>query len=211
MKLTWLGHSSLKIETGDKTIFIDPYAGNENDYYPCFLILISQWSFDHCNVGYVRKAIGNQTHVLGTKEVAANIYPCGILRKGERRTFEDIEIVGVESFNDKPTFRNEEKVKMLGFLIKAEGKTIYFMGDSDFFEELMNLKPDLLLIPTGGTYTMNAENAAKAAELINPKQSIPIHWGRLEGTRDEAELFKDIVREKGGIVKILEPGEHYEL
>lgn len=211
MKITWLGHSSIKIETQDKVIFIDPYAGGEDDYYPCFLILISQWSFDHCNVGYARKAIGDRTHVLGTREVAANIYPCGVLRIGERRTIEGVEIAGVESFNNKPTFRDEEKVSMLGFLIKAEGKTVYFMGDSDFFEELTNLKPNLLLIPTGGTYTMNWEEAAKAAELINPKQSIPIHWGSLEGTRDEAELFKDLVREKGGLVKVLEPGEHFTL
>ena len=208
MRITWLGHSSLKLETGSKIIFIDPYAGSEEDYYPCNLVLISQWSFDHCKISYVRKAIGDQTHVLGTKEAAANIYPCGELRVGERRTFDNIEIVGVESFNEKPTFREETKTSMLGFLIKAEGKTIYFMGDSDFFEELTDLKPDLLLISTGGTYTMTPEEAAKATHLITPKLSIPIHWGSLEGTKDSAELYKELVEQKGGFVKVLEPGNN---
>ncbi|RLE46795.1 hypothetical protein DRJ22_01090 [Candidatus Woesearchaeota archaeon] len=211
MKLTWLGHSSLKLEIGSKTIFIDPYAGSEEDYYPCELVLISQWSFDHCKMSCVRKAIGDKTHVLGTKEAATNIFPCGELRVGERRIFDNIEIVGVESFNERPIFRGETKTSMLGFLIKAEGKTIYFMGDSDFFKELTDLKPDLLLIAVGGTYTMTPEEAAKAEDLIAPKLSIPIHWGSLEGTRDNAELYKELVEQEGGFVKILEPESSTEI
>jgi L-ascorbate metabolism protein UlaG (beta-lactamase superfamily) len=209
MRLTWLGHSSIKIETGNKTIYIDPYAGPDEWYKPSSIILISRFHFDHCSMEKVKKATGDNTHILGTPEVASQIYPCGVLHAGESKTFEDVEVVGMPVTNlhaDLP--RHTEEDIAIGFVIIAEKKTIYFMADSDYLPQTLDMKPDILLIAAGGTYTAAPEEAAKNAEMIAPKLSIPIHWGGIVGTKDDAEVFKELAKVP---VKILEPGSSIEL
>ena len=58
-----------------------------------------------------------------------------------------------------------------------------------------NLKDiDLALIPIGGTYTMNSEEAAKCTETIKPKIAIPMHYGTIVGTLEDAEKFKKLAK-----------------
>ena len=60
------------------------------------------------------------------------------------------------------------------------------------------------LLPVGGTYTMNAEEAAEATSHIQPKLAIPYHWGDIVGGRSDAEKFS---KQAKCNVKILSPGE----
>ncbi|VVB81548.1 Beta-lactamase superfamily domain protein [uncultured archaeon] len=209
MRLTWLGHSSIKIETGSQVIYIDPYAGPDEWYKPASLILISRFHFDHCSQEKVKKATGDATHILGTTEVASQIYPCGVLHAGESKMFNDVEIVGMPATNphaDLP--RHTEEDDSIGFVILAEKKTIYYMSDSDYLPQTQDMKPDILLIAAGGTYTAAPKEAAKNAQLIMPKLAIPIHWGGIVGTRDDADLFRELANVP---VKILEPGSSVEI
>lgn len=202
MRLTWLGHSSIKIETGNKIIYIDPYAGPEESYTTAFLILISRFDFDHCNMAKITKARGDNTHILGTAEVASQIYPCGVLHAGENRMFDEIEVVGM------PVTNPHKEAEAIGFVVLAEKKTIYYMADSDYLPQTLDMKPDILLIAAGGTYTAAPKEAAKNATMIAPKLAIPIHWGGIVGTRDDADLFRELTKAP---VKILEPGSSIDL
>ena len=209
MRLTWFGHSSVKIETGDQVIYVDPYAGPDEWYTPGNIVLISRFHFDHCNVSKVRRASHDGTQVLGTSEVAKEIFPCGVLHAGESRMFDSVEVVGMPVANPHVEFRKHaEEASALGFVVIAEKKTVYFMADSDFMPQLEDMKPDVLLIAVGGTYTAASKEAAEIAQRVNPKLAIPIHWGSVVGTRDDAELFKELARVP---VKILEPGEGVEV
>lgn len=210
MRITWLGHSSVKIEVEDKTIYVDPYAGEDEWYTKASIVLISQYHYDHCNLAKLARLRTDATHVLGTRQAAANTYPCGIISVGERRTFDDIEVIAGPARNTRVKQRGHEheQVEMLSFAIIAEKKTLFFLGDSDFMNEFIKVKPDVLLVPVGGTYTMNAKDAARAAELIDPKYAIPIHWGSVNGSRDDAELFKELCKVP---VIVLKPGEGIEI
>jgi L-ascorbate metabolism protein UlaG (beta-lactamase superfamily) len=53
---------------------------------------------------------------------------------------------------------------------------------------------DIAFLPVGGTYTMNAEEAAKAVEIIKPKVAVPIHYGSIVGSKKDAERFKTLVK-----------------
>ena len=93
----------------------------------------------------------------------------------------------------------------LGFVIEVGGKRIYYAGDTDLTDEMKALKNiDLALLPAGGTYTMNAEEAAEAANLIKPKMAIPYHWGDIVGRQDDAEKF---AKSAGCEVKVMKPGQ----
>jgi L-ascorbate metabolism protein UlaG (beta-lactamase superfamily) len=209
MRLTWFGHSSVKIEAGSQVIYIDPYAGPDEWYTPGTLILISRFHFDHCSLEKVRRASSDHTHVLGTPEVASQIYPSSVLNVGESRKFDGVEVVGMPVANPHVDFaRHSETEGAIGFTVLAENKMVYFMADSDFMPQLAAMKPDVLLIAVGGTYTAAPKEAAKNASLIEPKLAIPIHWGGVVGTRDDADLFRELTNVP---VKILEPGSSVEI
>jgi len=77
--------------------------------------------------------------------------------------------------------------------------------DTDLTEEMKTLKDvDVALLPVGGTYTMNAKEAAEATMHIKPKLAIPYHWGDIIGGRNDAEQFAESAACE---VKILETGE----
>jgi len=82
------------------------------------------------------------------------------------------------------------------------------MADSDYLPQTLDMKPDILLIAAGGTYTAAPKEAAKNATMIAPKLAIPIHWGGIVGTRDDADLFRELTKAP---VKILEPGSSIDL
>jgi len=209
MKLTWFGHSSVKLETGGKIIYIDPYAGPEEWYSPAHVVLVSRFHFDHCNTVKLRRALNDTTKIVGTSDVAREIYPVDVMRAGEKKIIEEVEISGMPVTNPHMDVRrHDEDIEALGFLVNAENKKIFFMADSDYLPEFKDMKPDVLLIAVGGTYTADPKEAAEIAALISPKLAIPIHWGGVVGTRDDADYFKELARFP---VKVLEPGESVEV
>ena len=63
---------------------------------------------------------------------------------------------------------------------------------------------DVALLPVGGTYTMDADQAAQAATQIHPKLAIPYHWGDIVGGRADAEEF---AKSCSCPADVLEPGQ----
>ncbi len=209
MRLTWFGHSSVKVETGSQVIYIDPYAGPDEWYTPGTIVLVSRFHFDHCSIEKVRRVSTDSTVVFGTPEVAREIFPSSVLRVGESRTFEGVEIVGMQVRNPHADVRRHtEETGAIGFVVAAENKIVYFMADSDVMPQLQSMKPDVLFIAVGGTYTAAPKEAAQITSIIEPKLSIPIHWGGVVGTKDDAELFSELSRFP---VKILNQGESVEV
>lgn len=206
MDITWLGHASVKVVTDHFSMYVDPYAGDEDWYEPANLILVTEWHYDHCNMGKVQLASNENTHRLGTRDVAANMFPCGALLPGEKRSFNGVDVVGmpVKPHGIRYRGHEHEEQEKLGLVILAEDKKVQFLGDSDFLREFREVRPDVLFIPVGGTYTLDAREAAEIASLIGPKLAIPIVWGSVCGTRDDAELFAELADVP---VRILEPGE----
>ena len=82
---------------------------------------------------------------------------------------------------------------------------IYCAGDTDLTDEMKALKEiTVAILPAGGTYTMNASEAAMATEYIKPKLAIPYHWGKNVGTISDAQEF---ARKAKCLAKVMEAGE----
>jgi L-ascorbate metabolism protein UlaG (beta-lactamase superfamily) len=134
------------------------------------------------------------------------------LKPGEKFTLGQIEIEAVEAYNTKrfrsPGVPFHPKGLGVGYLIKIDEKTVYHVGDSDFIPEMKEIKGvDLLLIPSGGTYTMDNEDAAEAAIAIHPKKVIPMHiWDTDPGVfKKNVEAVSDVQ------VVTLRPGDTFDL
>ncbi|ACB39348.1 MBL fold metallo-hydrolase [Pyrobaculum neutrophilum] len=76
----------------------------------------------------------------------------------------------------------------VGYLVEADGVSLYHPGDTDLIGEMAKIRADVFLAPIGGDGTMTAEEAAEAVKLIRPKIAVPIHF---EGARPYIK-FRDI-------------------
>ena len=84
----------------------------------------------------------------------------------------------------------------MGYIITINGKKVAIVGDSDNTDELRNIKTDILLIPIGGTYTMNVEEAVNATLSIKPKLVIPTHNGSIVGDLSLGKDFETLIKGK---------------
>ena len=211
MKLKWLGHASWKLKAGGKTLYIDPYQGDYDE--EADVILASHSHTDHCEPDKVKAVKGEDTVIVAPEDCAAKIgAPVRSLKPGEKAAFGEVTVEAVEAYNVKrfrsPGVPFHPKGLGVGYLIRSEGKTIYHVGDSDFIPEMKDLEGvDLLLIPSGGTYTMDNEDAAEATVAMKPKTAIPMHiWDT-----DPGEYKKKVESVSDVKVVVLKPGDSYEL
>ena len=208
MEIKWMGHASFEIKVNGKIIYIDPYFGEYTD--KADIILISHGHYDHSSAEKVKDARVDSTIILTTKEVTPHLDGT-IMNAGDKKEIGNIKIEAVPAYNIGKDFH--PKGTGLGFIIEADNKKVYFAGDTDLIPEMKEIKADVVLLPVGGTYTMNAKEAAEAVLTIRPNIAIPMHFGSgIVGTIDDAELFKEKVEEKSHIhVKILKHGETIKL
>jgi len=98
----------------------------------------------------------------------------------------------VPAYNINKNF-HEKANEWVGYIINIDGKRIYHAGDTDFIPEMKELKDiDVAMLPVGGKYTMDASEAAKAANAIKPKVAVPMHYGSIVGSEEDAKKFKKL-------------------
>jgi len=213
--VTWLGHSSFQIRTKDKIIYVDlkKYGKVVETKEKADIILVTHNHGDHCSPPKIESLSKEGTVVVAPKDCAKRITGnVKSLKPGEEIAVGNVQIVAVEAYNTKrfkaPGKPWHPKGYGVGYLIKAEGKTIYHAGDTDFIPEMQKLKGvDLALLPTGDKYTMDNVEAAEAAKAIKPRIAMAMHtWDT------DREEFKKKTEAKTNIkVVLLQEGEEYQL
>ena len=207
----WLGHASFIVKAEGKTIYIDPYEGEYDE--KADLILVTHSHHDHCDPFKINKIREDHTTIIAPKDCAPKIGgKVKTLKPREKAIVENITVEATEAYNYKrfrsPGIPYHPKGLGVGYLITAEGKTVYHAGDTDFIPEMNRLgKIDLALLPSGGTYTMNNPEAVEATLAIKPKVAVPMHcWDT-----DPAEFKKDIEARSRIKVVTLRSGQQYTL
>jgi L-ascorbate metabolism protein UlaG (beta-lactamase superfamily) len=103
----------------------------------------------------------------------------------------------------------------VGYIIEMEnGFKIYHMGDTGLFGDMKLIgeyyRPDLVLIPIGGHFTMNPADAAAAVRMIKPKYALPIHYGTFPVLRGTPAEFSAALGPDSGKMLVVNPGEKVE-
>ena len=201
--IQWLGHASFKICHEDTVIYIDPWKLKESPG-DATLVFVSHSHHDHYSVEDIAKVSGPDTKLIVSADVVAKEKAGEAIMSGLMVELENVRARGVAAYNPNKQFHPKAN-DWVGFIIEIGSKRIYYAGDTDLTEEMKALKDiDIALLPVGGTYTMNAEEAAEAAKHIKPKQVIPYHWGDIVGRRSDAERFAELAECE---VKVLAAGE----
>jgi L-ascorbate metabolism protein UlaG (beta-lactamase superfamily) len=190
-KIEWLGHASFRITNG-ATIYIDPWK-LPGDAPGADLILVSHSHYDHLSPEDIEKVRAAETAILCAKDCVEKIGG-EVTGVGPAETHEvaGVTVRTTPAYNTGKEFHPREN-DWLGFVVTVGGETIYYAGDTDVTPVMGELgQVDVALLPVGGTYTMDAEEAAQAANTIKPGRCIPYHWGDIIGTREDAEQFEKL-------------------
>jgi L-ascorbate metabolism protein UlaG (beta-lactamase superfamily) len=192
--IQFLGHASLKIKLAGKTIFVDPWKIKE-EKDKADIILVTHPHYDHYSEIDIKKIAKETTILLSCKEVVSqtSVKNKRVLLPFEEAKIDDITIQGFPAYNINKPFHPKSN-NWLGFIIKHKDVSIYIAGDSDVTEEAKQLKVNIMILPVGGTYTMTDKEAAELVNLTKPDLAIPIHYGEIVGSKQNAENFAKSVQ-----------------
>lgn len=186
MIITWQGHSCFKIQdktTSDGlTLATDPYSkelGLKLSNFEANIITVSHDHYDHNNVAGLR---GKPVVI----DCAGEYDVRGIL------------IQGVDSFHDDKEGR--ERGNNIIYRIEMDDISITHLGDlgtpltSEQLERLAGT--DILMVPVGGTYTLDAKQAVEVVSQIEPRIVIPMHY-QLPGIKPNLDPVEKFIKELG--------------
>lgn len=199
--LKWYGHASFAVES-EKIIYIDPWK-IPAQAPKADIILVTHSHFDHLSrsdIDHLQKAT---TTIIGSSDCVSQLSgDVRSLEPGQELEIEGVKIKAVAAYNLTKAF-HPRKNNWLGYLVTIDGVRIYDAGDTDFIPEMKELgEINIALLPVGGQYTMNAEEAARAANTIKADISIPMHYGAgVIGSQEDALRFKQLCQEEVRILK----------
>ncbi|MFB1080429.1 metal-dependent hydrolase [Jeotgalibacillus sp. JSM ZJ347] len=226
MKISYHGHSIIKIETNGKTILIDPFInGNDqtdlkaDDQNPDVIILTHGHN-DHVG-DTVEIAKRSEALVIAPFELAnymemqgLNTHPMHI---GGAYEFEFGKVKFTQAFHGSSYTTEDNQIIYTGMpagvLFMAEEKTVYHAGDTALFGDMKLIgdrhQIDLAFLPIGDNFTMGPDDAAYAAELLQAKQVVPIHYNTFPPIKQDPEKFINMLKNEQG--KMMHAGDSVQL
>jgi L-ascorbate metabolism protein UlaG (beta-lactamase superfamily) len=203
VEITWLKHASFRLASEGCVVYIDPWKLTTKPH-DADVVFISHSHYDHCSPPDVQNVGKDDTTILAPADAAASLAPVKTISPGETIQIGELTVETTASYNVSKAFHPKNQ-NWCGAVFILAGIRIYYAGDTDRIPEMDDLKDvDVALLPVGGTYTMNAVEAAQACKTICPRRAIPYHWGEIVGSQADAKAFAEAA---GVEVNVLQPGD----
>ena len=200
LEFTRIAHDTFRV-AGSKVIYTDPFKVVEEDQAD--IVLLSHEHFDHLSLDDLNKVCTPETTIVASslcKEGLQNVkakdmyfIEPGMKQNVGQVAIEAVPAYNVNKFREPGKAFHPKEVQGVGFVFEMDGTRVYYAGDTDFIPEMKSIQCDIALLPVSGTYVMTVEEAAKAAQTINPKIAVPMHYAAIVGTDDDAKKFKSMV------------------
>ena len=194
-----LYHSSIRIK-GNKTIYIDPFKINENSN-DADLIFITHDHYDHYSEEDIDKVKNKDSIIIAPENLLKKLLKKGIeqnnivlVEPGQIYEANGIKFETVPAYNLGKPFHPKGN-NWVGYIINIDEINYYIAGDTDLTNENKQVRCDVAFVPVGGTYTMNYTEAAELVNNIKPKIAVPIHYGSIVGTKQDAEKFINLLND----------------
>ena len=210
VKLTWLGHSTFRVETPEgKTLYIDPWImGNpmcpasEKNVPKADVLLCTHGHGDHIGDAV---AIGKAHNALavGIFELCLWLQGKGVkqispMNKGGTQTVAGVKVTMVHAVHSCGIQDGDQIVyggEACGYVLEfSNGLKMYHAGDTNVFSDMAIIRdlyaPPVVMLPIGDHFTMSPREAAYAVRLLKPRFVVPMHFGTfplLTGSPGELE------------------------
>ena len=192
-----LCHSSIKFNK-DIIIYFDPFKIEKN-YNDADIIFITHDHYDHYSEEDVDKVAKKDTIIVAPEDLLAKLLKKGFekeniitVKPNENHTVKGLKFRTIPAYNINKQFHPKAN-NWVGYLVEIKGITYYIAGDTDITEENKKVKCDVAFVPVGGTYTMDYKEAAELINVIKPKVAVPIHYGSIVGTKEDAINFSKLI------------------
>lgn len=216
MQITYLGHSAFEINTQNNKILIDPFLIKSPNYNPEGVtdIFVTHGHGDHLGsaIKISKKTgakittnfeLGNYCESKGANANGINF--------GGWITYDWGKVSSVPAFHSSSTPEGNYAGCPCGFVFEIEGTTIYHAGDTCLNSEIKVIgeiyKPDIVMLPIGGYYTMDIEQAVIASEWLGASEIIPMHYNTFDAIKVDIKDFERQIRELGKMPVILQIGQ----
>jgi len=223
MKLHYLGHSAFRIVTNDgKQILIDPFLDN-NPLAPirakqlsADYIILTHAHGDHLGDALTIAKMGS-TVIICVSELASIIskrgYKVHAMQIGGAFNFEFGRVKLTMALHGSATPDGQYAGLAAGVILEVDGLCIYQCGDTGLFGDMKLIGDmfaiDYLLVPIGGNYTMDIDDAVMAVTMLHPKIAIPMHYNTFPAIEVDPEDFERKAAKAGFDVLIMQPGDSY--
>ncbi len=224
MKIKYHGHAFVQLENAKHSIAIDPFITGNPDAkikpseVKCDYIALTHGHGDHFGdtVEISRK---NFAQVLAMFELANYAESKGArsvhtLNLGGSYNFPFGRIKLTPALHSSSTPDGAYAGESAGILIYMDGLTIYHAGDTALFYDMKLIgetnKIDYAFLPIGDNFTMGIDDAVKAAEYVNAKNIIPVHYNTFDVIKVDANDFKKKITSIGKKCIIMKPGDIIE-
>lgn len=227
MRLTYLGHSAILVESTDATVIFDPFltgnpkAAMKAEDVKVDAVLVTHGHNDH--VGDAEEiAKRNDATVVGTFELATYLENKGVrthgMQVGGAHQFDFGWVKMVHAQHGTGFVTEQGDIVYMGdpagMLYRVEEKTILHAGDTGLFGDMKLIgdrhEIDIAFLPIGDNYTMGPEDALVAVEFLNPKVVVPVHYNTFPLIEQDAQAFAEAVKKTGRECYPLSPGESFD-
>ncbi|MBO6120140.1 MAG: MBL fold metallo-hydrolase [Lachnospiraceae bacterium] len=205
-------HSSIKITEGGKKFYFDPFE-LRGRFCDADYIFITHDHYDHLDPKSIQNVMNDKTKFICPTKVAKTLISDAGIRDSAKiiklNPFDKIELeenIRVETlpaYNINKQF-HQKVFEWLSYILDVNGKRFYVAGDTDATDEAREVKCDVALVPIGGTYTMDYEQASKLVNIIKPKVAIPTHYGNVVGEYELGKKFVALVDKSIEVKEIIE-------
>lgn len=195
-----LVHSCIRIVSDAGTvIYFDPYKVDAEPHDADY-VLVTHAHYDHFSPEDIARVAKGTTELVAPATMKGEAPQAGcasvhLMQAGEGIELADISVVAVPAYNVEPErlgFHPQGNA-WIGYIVTVDGARIYIAGDTDSNPDTLRVDCDIALVPIGGTYTMDPQQAARFINAIKPRIVIPTHYGSIVGSKDDPHTFAALV------------------
>ena len=192
-RFTWFKQAAYRWDGEGVTVYIDPW-GVPEEAPEADAVFITHAHDDHFRPDEIRRIQKSETQIVAPHDIAAELTGnVQIVAPGDVVEAAGIKAQAVPAYNlvEERLDKHPKSKGWVGYVLQLGDATYYHAGDTDHLPELEALDPQVAFVPIGGTYTMDASEAAGFVRAMAPGLAVPMHYGYVVGTTADAERFRE--------------------